>query len=347
MLTRMPWPSCPRHSAGAGGSSPTPCQRQFLAGAWTRHRGSERPSRRTDHHGPRASGTGKGFDLLIEAFALIADSWPTARLVIWGEGDERGRARTDPAPSIGLDERVGFPGNTTHPEDELLSATVFVLSSRKEGLPMVLIEAMAMGRAVVACDCDHGPRDIIRDGVDGVLVPPEDAGALAGAIDGLLRDEAWRTSLAGRAVEVRASSRWRQSRRNGSRCSAKPMATDERLDGHGRSGGDPTGTKMTGRTPSWVTREVGSRAQIALGARMAMFYLLAIGARQDQIALAFVALSVGMAVLWPAAGLAMFVHRDAHARDRDPGAGPVQRHDGRARSPWAASFGCRWIGSAI
>jgi len=68
---------------------------------------------------------------------------------------------------------------------------------------MALIEAMALGRAVVACDCEHGPRDIIRNGVDGLLVPPEDVGALAGAIDGLLRDDARRASLAGRAVEVR------------------------------------------------------------------------------------------------------------------------------------------------
>lgn len=147
-------------------------------------------------------GPEKGFDLLIRAFALIADAWPTARLVIWGEGDSRAdleRIRDE----HGLAERVDLPGNTDTPQDELLSATLFVLSSRKEGLPMVLIEAMAVGRAVVAYDCEHGPRDIIRDGLDGVLVPPEDVAGLATAIDALLRDDARRTDLARRAVEVR------------------------------------------------------------------------------------------------------------------------------------------------
>lgn len=157
--------------------------------------------------GPTIMGLGrlgpeKGFDLLIEAFARIAASWPTARLVIWGEGDERVRLEGIRA-SHDLVERVALPGTTSVPEDVLLSATVFVLSSRKEGLPMALIEAMALGRAVVACDCDHGPRDIIRHGVDGLLVPPEDVEALACAIDGLLGDDARRTSLARRAVEVR------------------------------------------------------------------------------------------------------------------------------------------------
>lgn len=68
---------------------------------------------------------------------------------------------------------------------------------------MVLIEAMAVGRAVIAYDCEHGPRDIITDGVDGVLVPPGDVTALAEAMDRLLRDDARRASFAKMAVEVR------------------------------------------------------------------------------------------------------------------------------------------------
>lgn len=147
-------------------------------------------------------GPEKGFDLLIRAFGRIAPDWPTARLVIWGEGDERGRLEALTA-GLALADRVALPGATRAPEDKLRSATVFVLSSRKEGLPMALIEAMALGRAVVACDCEHGPRDVIRNGIDGLLVPPEDVDALAAAIDGLLRDDARRADLARRAVEVR------------------------------------------------------------------------------------------------------------------------------------------------
>ncbi|MEW6224336.1 MAG: glycosyltransferase family 4 protein [Chloroflexota bacterium] len=159
-------------------------------------------------------GPEKGFDLLIRAFARITGEWPTARLVIWGEGDERRNLEALVA-ELGLGGQVSLPGTTPVPEDELLAATVFVLSSRKEGLPMALIEAMALGRAVVACDCDHGPRDIITDGVDGLLVPPEDVDALADAIGGLLRDDARRASLARGAMAVRerftieaVSSRW-------------------------------------------------------------------------------------------------------------------------------------------
>ena len=144
----------------------------------------------------------KGFDLLIEAFARIASSWPTARLVIWGEGDERARLERLRA-SLGLVDRIELPGATRHPEQVLRAATIFVLSSRLEGLPMTLLEAMALARPVIACDCDHGPRDIIRDGIDGLLVPPESVGALAAAIDRLLRDGEQRVRLARRAVEVR------------------------------------------------------------------------------------------------------------------------------------------------
>lgn len=160
-----------------------------------------------DPDGPTIVGLGslrpeKGFDLLIEAFARIAPSWPTARLVIWGEGDERGRLEAIRA-GRNLVGRVALPGETLYPERVLSSATIFVLPSRREGLPMALIEAMALGRAVIACDCDHGPRDIIRQGVDGLLVPPADVNALAAAIEELLRDDTRRAGLARRAVEVR------------------------------------------------------------------------------------------------------------------------------------------------
>lgn len=144
----------------------------------------------------------KGFDVLIQAFARIAGAWPTAKLVIWGEGEERGPLellRRD----AGLDDRVDLPGATTDPARELLTATIFVLPSRLEGLPMTLLEAMAMGRPVIASDCDFGPRDVVRDGIDGLLVPPEDPVAMATAIDALLRDPDKRRSLGERSLDVR------------------------------------------------------------------------------------------------------------------------------------------------
>lgn len=202
MLTAGALAELPSALRRRGRVIPNPLPSQFVTAA-----AGSTTDAKMDGNGPIIMGLGrltpeKGFDLLIEAFARMADSWPTARLVIWGEGDERDRleqirARHD------LIERVALPGETRSPEQVLLSATVFVLSSRLEGLPMALLEAMALGRPVVACDCDHGPRDIVRHGIDGLLVPPENVAALADAIEELLRDDERRASLGRRAVEVR------------------------------------------------------------------------------------------------------------------------------------------------
>jgi len=136
----------------------------------------------------------KGFDLLLHAFADLARRHPSARLTVWGEGRERA-ALEALRDRLGLADRVRFPGVTREPAAALGSADVFVLSSRYEGFPNVLGEAMALGRAVVATDCPSGPRDLVTDGIDGRLVPPGDAGALADGIAGLLDDVAERARL--------------------------------------------------------------------------------------------------------------------------------------------------------
>lgn len=143
----------------------------------------------------------KGFDLLIEAFARLGPRYPDWSLLILGEGPARAglealRGR------LGLDGRVGLPGWVSRPETVLGRADLFVLSSRFEGFPMALCEAMAAGVAVVAADCPTGPREIVRDGVDGLLVPAEDAAALAVAMERLMADGEERRRCAARAVEV-------------------------------------------------------------------------------------------------------------------------------------------------
>jgi glycosyltransferase involved in cell wall biosynthesis len=130
----------------------------------------------------------KGFDVLIEASAkLRADDVPH-RIRIAGEGPDRAdlQAAIDRHGLQNVIELVGFVDD---PQPVIASADVFVLPSRHEGNGgLVLLEALAHGRPVIAADCETGPREMLRDGELGDLVPPEDPGALAAAISRHLRD---------------------------------------------------------------------------------------------------------------------------------------------------------------
>jgi GalNAc-alpha-(1->4)-GalNAc-alpha-(1->3)-diNAcBac-PP-undecaprenol alpha-1,4-N-acetyl-D-galactosaminyltransferase len=143
----------------------------------------------------------KGFDLLIDAFARIAADHPELDLRIVGEGP-RHEALEQRGSHLGLAGRVHFLGWLDQPAAVLRGAELFVLSSRWEGFPNALLEAMACGLPAVSFACDSGPAEIVRQGVDGLLVPPEDVLALAAAIDGLLRDPEQRRRMGARAREV-------------------------------------------------------------------------------------------------------------------------------------------------
>jgi glycosyltransferase involved in cell wall biosynthesis len=122
----------------------------------------------------------KDFPTLLRAFALVRRERPM-RLVIVGDGEERARLCAL-AHQLGIDEDVLLAGFDANPYRYMRRASVFVLSSRWEGLPNVLIEAMACGAPVVSTDCPSGPREILEDGKWGKLVPVGDPDKLAEAI---------------------------------------------------------------------------------------------------------------------------------------------------------------------
>jgi glycosyltransferase involved in cell wall biosynthesis len=143
----------------------------------------------------------KRFDLLLEAFAIVA-AQRDCHLIITGEGPLRSELE-NLRDRLGLSSRVIMPGALPDPWPLLRQAKLFVVSSEVESFGIVLCEAMACGLPVVSFDCPTGPRDVIRDGVDGLLVPPLDVNALAQAMERLLDDEAEAARLSARAIEVR------------------------------------------------------------------------------------------------------------------------------------------------
>lgn len=143
----------------------------------------------------------KGFDRLVSAFAKLAHKHPDWRLVILGEGELRSDLEEQIA-NLGLKRRVELRGLVDNPTAILRNAEFFVMSSRSEGFPYALLEAMSCGLPAIAMDCSSGPREIIRDGIDGILVPDGDVDALAQAMDQLMNDAGKRQRLAARAPDV-------------------------------------------------------------------------------------------------------------------------------------------------
>ena len=142
----------------------------------------------------------KGFDLLLKAFAQAIKKHSNWSLIIWGEGPDLPLLEAQ-ADALGIKDYVSFPGLTREPFTRLTEADLFVLSSRVEGFPNALCEAMAVGLPVIATDVG-AVADIVCDGKNGVLVPPNDVASLAATLHRLMGDQTERLRLAGRAPEV-------------------------------------------------------------------------------------------------------------------------------------------------
>ena len=143
----------------------------------------------------------KGFDMLIAAFERVHAAHPEWRLKICGGGELEGRLRAQVAER-GLGQAVELAGPCADLPGEMERASIYALSSRFEGFPLVLLEAMGKGMAVAAFDCPTGPRDILDDHVNGLLVPPKDVDAFATALLELIQDDELRHRCGPAAAET-------------------------------------------------------------------------------------------------------------------------------------------------
>lgn len=145
----------------------------------------------------------KRFDLAIESFARVAAAVPRSQLVILGEGEERSRLEAL-ARELDLETRVRLPGRVSNLGDWYQRAELLLVTSRFEGFPNIITEAMAHACPVISVDCPTGPRDLITDGQDGLLLPANPPPQqIADAVIRLFSDEATRAAMSARAIAVR------------------------------------------------------------------------------------------------------------------------------------------------
>lgn len=141
----------------------------------------------------------KGFDLLIQAWAKIATTHPDWKLQFVGAIDDN--YIRDLVKSYGLENQVDFLGWTGEIDKVLLTKSIYVLSSRREGFPCSLLEAMSQGCACVAFNCKTGPNEIITNGKSGLLVRNSDVGDLIEKLQHLIENENLRQQISAFAVE--------------------------------------------------------------------------------------------------------------------------------------------------
>ena len=143
----------------------------------------------------------KGFDLLLEAFGRLRKDYPEWGLILVGEGPQKD-ALENSAKQKGLSDRLLLTGLVSNPFDYYRAADLFVLSSRYEGFPNALCEAMSVGLPVVATRASAGVEAIVRHGKDGLLVRVDDIDALAAALSSLMSDPLRREQMGQSAQQI-------------------------------------------------------------------------------------------------------------------------------------------------
>ncbi|MFD7711459.1 glycosyltransferase family 4 protein [Streptomyces sp. NPDC059785] len=141
----------------------------------------------------------KRYDLLIRAFGLLAEEFPDWQLRIYGDGGEAGKLRAL-VSELGLAGRALLMGGFSPIESEWAKGSIAAVTSSAESFGMTLVEAMRCGLPVVSTDCPVGPREILRDGEDGFLVPNGDVDAIAWGLRRLMGDEALRRDMGAAAL---------------------------------------------------------------------------------------------------------------------------------------------------
>lgn len=141
--------------------------------------------------------------MVMEAFKeATKDKFQDYKLVFYGDGPARATLRRL-AESLGVEKRVEFKGNVTHVAEHIEKAYMFILASNYEGMPNSLIEAMSLGLACISTDCPcGGPRDLLRDGVNGLLVKVGDKNAMAAAMTRLLEDKEFADRIGTEAAKI-------------------------------------------------------------------------------------------------------------------------------------------------
>ena len=145
----------------------------------------------------------KNQKLAVQAFERISKKFPEYTMEIWGEGEGR-QSLSEFVKTIGMEERIFLPGATEQVKEKIERASLYVLSSNTEGMPNSLMEAMVLGLAVISTDCPcGGPKELIREGMNGLLVPVNDIQSLADAMEKVLSDETFRINLGKNAMKIR------------------------------------------------------------------------------------------------------------------------------------------------